>query len=183
MIDTDIWGIFFFLILLFYAIAFLLKIIEIIGRWKMFRKANQPGWPALIPFYDQYIQCKITGVNPWWILIVLVGLLLSFIPGVGQIFYCVIAIYYGVLLSVSTANAYGKDISWAIGLFFLGPFFLLALGLGKSEYMGINPMKDPILEIKNDVKPVISEDIKYCSYCGEKQSQNNSYCINCGNKI
>jgi len=30
-------------------------VVVIIGGWKMFEKAGQPGWAILIPFYNTYI--------------------------------------------------------------------------------------------------------------------------------
>jgi hypothetical protein len=36
-------------------------VVIIIGGWKMFEKAGEPGWAILIPFYNTYILLKIAG--------------------------------------------------------------------------------------------------------------------------
>ena len=173
----------FFIVVIGLLLCFVLWLLGVIGRWKMFQKANQPGWQAIIPIYDQYIQCKIVGINPWWILIALFGgYLLQVIPIIGQMLAFAISIYYGIILSVSTANSYGKTSGWAIGLFFLEPFFLLALGLGKSEYKGPTPVNDPILGSKEMETPVQTNN-KYCPNCGERLDIDINYCTNCGNKL
>ena len=37
-------------------------IISIISLWILFNKAGEKGWKALIPIYNIYTLCKITGV-------------------------------------------------------------------------------------------------------------------------
>lgn len=132
-------------------IALVIGIIGIVGQWKMLKKAGQPGWPAIIPIYNTYMLCKISGVNPWWILIVLVGGMIGgFIPVIGPLLVCAISIYFSVLLYVSIAKSFGKDTGWAIGLYFLQPFFMFALGNGKSEYVGPKPMNDVVMNKINE---------------------------------
>jgi len=45
-------------------------VLVVASVWKTFTKANQPGWAALIPFYNFYIVLQV-GDNEWWWLIVL----------------------------------------------------------------------------------------------------------------
>jgi fructose-specific phosphotransferase system IIC component len=42
-----------------------LVVVVIIGGWKMFEKAGQPGWAILVPIYNAYILLKIAG-RPGW---------------------------------------------------------------------------------------------------------------------
>ena len=172
-------------------IELIISTIQVIGQWKMFKKANQPGWPAIIPIYNTYTLCKITGVSAWWILITIGCTILGgIIPGVGALLGAAANIYFRVVLYVSTVRSYGKDDSWAVGLFFLKPFFFLALGIGKSEYIGPKPMQDPILEamgIKNEtteeVVNEVSESIKYCPNCGNKVAEGTRFCTSCGKEL
>ena len=48
-------GIGFFLVMIVIAVVF------IIGYWKVFEKAGQPGWAAIIPIYNAYILTQIAG--------------------------------------------------------------------------------------------------------------------------
>jgi len=36
-------------------------IVQWAGMWKVFTKAGQPGWAAIIPIYNIYIMTKIGG--------------------------------------------------------------------------------------------------------------------------
>lgn len=130
--------------LVFFTIILITSIISIIGMWKMFTKAKEEGWKAIIPVYNMYTLCKIIGVSPWWLLIVFGSALLGIIPFVGYIVEMAALIYFGILLSVSTANSFGKDTGFAIGIYFLAPVFYCILGFGKAEYIGPKPMKDII---------------------------------------
>ena len=42
------------------------------GMWKVFVKAGQPGWAAIIPFYNTYILFKITWGKGWKFLLLLI---------------------------------------------------------------------------------------------------------------
>ncbi|HTA26243.1 MAG TPA: signal peptidase I [Bacteroidia bacterium] len=78
----------------------------IAGLWKIFEKAGEKGWKALIPIYNYYIWLKIIKRPWWWILIIL-------IPGVGFMMIMVI--------SAITAVAFQKKKWWemlASGVFF-----------------------------------------------------------------
>lgn len=192
-------------------IALVVGIISIVGQWKVFKKAGQPGWPALIPIYNVYMLCKISGVNPWWILIVCVSPILGVIPILGPVLVMAVSIYFSILLFVSLAQSFGKDTGWAIGLYFLNPFFMLALGIGKSEYLGPKPMNDIVFNkinhtVNNNQNQNMYENdnqtsntnnsfinntetledastSKYCSSCGTKISSFDKFCPNCGKQV
>ena len=105
------------IILIYIAIILLL----IISQWKLFTKANKPGWASLIPIYNGLVLLQIVG-KPWW------WLLLFLIPFVNLIF----AIWMTNLLSKS----FGKDEGFTIGLILLPIIFLPILGLGSAKYSG-----------------------------------------------
>ena len=47
--------------------AFVMFILQVIAGWKIFAKAGEPGWKALIPIYNTYIFYKIVGMkNYFW---------------------------------------------------------------------------------------------------------------------
>ena len=163
-------------------------ILSVIGQWKVLEKGGRHGWASLIPFYGQYEMCMLSGVNPWWILIVVVS---PFVPFIGKALSSFAAVYFNVILSVSVARSFGKDDSYGIGLLFLSPIFYLILGFGKSEYSGPNPMKDAILDsiMNNDSEKTNqnnnnnTQNVRYCSNCGSKVEPNTKYCGNCGKEI
>lgn len=120
-------------------------VVMIIGMWKMFVKAGKEGWKSLIPIYNIYTLCEITGVSPWWLL-VLLGC--GIIPFIGWIVAPVASIYFNILLAKSTADSYGQGTGTAVGLFLVAPIFYCILGFGKAKYEGAKPMNDIIFKKK-----------------------------------
>lgn len=53
-----------------------------IGLWKLFIKAGRPGWESLIPFYREYIICRLTGRPMWWVVLLLIPVINLFV-GIG----------------------------------------------------------------------------------------------------
>ena len=104
----------FFAILYFGIIAF-----YIISLWKIFVKAGRPGWAAIIPFYNIFVEIEIVGL-PWWVF------LLVFIPGAN--------IAALILISINLANVFGKSTGFAVGLIFLGFVFIPILAFDDSKY-------------------------------------------------
>jgi len=96
-------------------------IVTIMGMWRVFEKAGQPGWAAIIPFYNIYILLKIANKPGWW-------LLLYFIPLVN--------IVIAIIVMISLARNFEKDAGYALGLIFLPFIFYPILGLGDAEYVG-----------------------------------------------
>ena len=128
-------------------ICIAIVVVAAIGMWKVFTKAGEKGWKSIIPVYN-YTLCKIIGVNPWWILIVFLSSIVTFIPIIGVLAAMAVVIYLNILVAKSTANAFGKDTGFAIGLYFLSPIFYCILGFGKAKYEGANPMNDVIFKNK-----------------------------------
>lgn len=38
-------------------------VVMIVANWKLFTKAGEPGWAAIIPFYSNYVLFKIAFGN------------------------------------------------------------------------------------------------------------------------
>ena len=180
------------LIIFLVIICIAIGVLKIIGTWKILTKANKPGWGALIPFYNSYLLCQITGVNPWWILIVFLGSFLSFIPIIGSLLSVAVSIYFVILLNVSLARSFGKEDGYAVGLILLSPIFYLILGCGKDEYIEPKPMNDIIFKDNNTnntaektetKKTTTKKEAKYCSNCGKPVEKNTKFCANCGKEI
>lgn len=202
---SDVLSILFMILGVVLVIFSVILIISIIGQWKMFKKAGKAGWEAIIPIYNVYTLCLITGVNPFWIAIVAGLSFISFFISMFSFISSIAMIYFGVLIAVSTARSFGKDDGYALGLYFLGPFFQLALGVGKSEYLGPKPMEDIIFksfvsnsttsntasnstvgeaEVKSETASSFAPgEAHYCANCGTKIVINTKYCPNCGKEL
>jgi Family of unknown function (DUF5684) len=98
-----------------------LSVLMIAAMWKVFTKAGQPGWAAIIPIYNIYIMTKIAGKPGWWVL-------LCFIPIVNII---IIIWLYNMI-----SKSFGHDEGFTAGLIFLSFIFWPILGFGSSKYLG-----------------------------------------------
>jgi len=101
--------------------GFALLFVALAASWKIFAKAGQPGWAALIPFYNIVVLLKIVGRPTWW-------LLLWFVP--------VVNVVISLILTHDLSRAFGKGIGFTLGLIFLGPIFILLLAFGPAQYVG-----------------------------------------------
>ena len=108
-----------FLIMLI--IGLVLSIVTIIGEWKVFQKANKPGWASLVPIYNTVVLLDIVGRPTWWILLFLVP---------------IANIVVSVIVINDLSKSFGRGVGFTALLFFLPTVGLLILGFGKDKYIG-----------------------------------------------
>ena len=114
-----------------YAFFFLFElaiiVLVIIGMWKAFEKAGQPGWASIIPIYNFYVIFKMGGKPGWWLVFMLLGplFLIWYIWGLNMV-----------------SKSFGKDEGFTVGLALLGIVFWPILGFGDARYIG--PYGDPV---------------------------------------
>lgn len=102
-------------------LEFILYILLMIACWKIFTKAGEPGWTALIPFYNLYKLFKITMGNGFFVI-------LCFLP-----IFNFLAL---ILLGINTARAFNRPPLFALGLILLPSVFLIILGFSNAQYVG-----------------------------------------------
>lgn len=105
----------------FWICEIVFAVLMIASWWKMFSKAGQPGWAAIIPIVNLYFFCKVAGRPGWW-------LILMFIPLVNFIII--------IILCLDVAKAFGKGAGFGIGLIFLPFIFYPILAFGSAQYQG-----------------------------------------------
>lgn len=98
-----------------------LVVLFVASAWKVFTKAGQPGWAAIIPIYNIIVLLQIVGRPLWW-------LLLMFIPLVNFVI--------AILIYIDLAKSFGQSTGFAIGLLLLAPIFWPILGFGSARYIG-----------------------------------------------
>jgi hypothetical protein len=98
-----------------------LVVVVIAAVWKVFTKAGQPGWAAIVPIYNLIVLMKIVGRPTWWVV-------LFFIPLVNFV--------VAILLCIDLAKSFGQGTGFGIGLLLLAPIFYLILGFGGARYVG-----------------------------------------------
>jgi hypothetical protein len=102
-------------------VELLILLLVIVGMWKVFTKAGQPGWASIIPIYNMYVWCKIVGRPGWWVILML-------IPFVN--------IVVGIIVCIDLAKSFGKGAGFGWGIALLGIIFLPILGFGSAQYQG-----------------------------------------------
>lgn len=55
--------------LVFGTFSLAITVLMIIAKWKLYDKAGEPGWAALIPYYKDYVLYKISWGNGWFFLL------------------------------------------------------------------------------------------------------------------
>ncbi|WP_242396087.1 DUF5684 domain-containing protein [Anaeromyxobacter oryzisoli] len=91
------------------------------GLWKIFSKAGQPGWGALVPFYNLYLLLKVAGRPGWWLVLMLIPL---------------VNLVVAIMVGIDLARAFGKGVGYGLGLTFLSPIFYPLLGFSDDPYQG-----------------------------------------------
>jgi hypothetical protein len=100
-------------------IGLLIAVIIIASMWKIFTKAGEPGWAAIIPIYNTIVLLKIVGRPIWWIILFL-------IPFVNFIVL--------ILVCIDLARKFGKSTLYGLGLAILGIIFFPLLAFGDAQY-------------------------------------------------
>lgn len=105
-----------------YIIFMIIMVVFFIAvQWRIFTKAGQPGWAAIIPIYNIYVLLTIVGRPGWWVLLFL-------IPCVN--------IIIAILVALDLARVFGKGSGFGVGLILLPIVFYPILAFGDAEYTG-----------------------------------------------
>ena len=105
------------LIVLVVYLAVLVAVIA--GFWKVFVKADKPGWAAIIPIYNIIVLLEIAGKPLWWIVLFIIPL---------------VNIVAAVLVGIAVAKSFGKSEAFGVGLGLLAFIFYPILGFGDAQY-------------------------------------------------
>lgn len=96
-------------------------VLMVASAWKIFDKAGEPGWAAIIPIYNAVVLLKIVGRPIWWVILML-------IPIVG--------IIVSLIVILDLAKSFRQGIGYALGLMFLPFIFMPMLAFGDASYAG-----------------------------------------------
>lgn len=96
-----------------------LVVLIIAAMWKIFTKAGEPGWAALIPIYNFLVLLKIAGKPMWWFILMLIP---------------IVNLIVAIIVMVSLAKNFGRGTGFALGLIFLPMIFYPMLAWGDARY-------------------------------------------------
>lgn len=117
-------------------IVIILSVIEIIGMWKVFKKAGKNGWEAIIPYYNTWTLVEISGCVWWFFLIVIITSITSivFSNNIINFINYIANIVVMYLINYNIAKKFGKDYGYAIGLTLIPFVFYPMLGFGNDKF-------------------------------------------------
>jgi len=96
-------------------------LLMVASLWKVFVKAGEPGWAAIVPIYNIFVLLKIAGKPAWWFILMLIPIV-NFIVA--------------IIVCIALAERFGKGAGFGVGLALLGIIFFPILGFGDARYQG-----------------------------------------------
>ena len=181
-----------FLFMLIIGIA--IAVVCIIASWKYFKKAGQPGWACIIPYYNTYVHCKIGGTKIMWFIISIVGTLIG--SGLSTVggedpnaiisllsFACsVMSIVASIIIMHNVFKSFGYGAGMTVLFIFLPLIPILILGFGKCAYLGPAGTGANQTTVTPTAAGAPPEMGKACPNCGHALQPGESFCTNCGAK-
>ena len=117
-----------------------------IANWRIFEKAGEKGWKTLVPFYNLFVQYRLT-----WKAYMAIPVIVCSMGGALMAQNCtgtlstvgsLISIVGSVLNIVGLnklSKAFGHGKGFTFGLWLLQPIFIMILGFGKDQFLGVRP--------------------------------------------
>ena len=194
-----------FVIVLFIALA--IAIVQIIGQWKLYKKAGKGGWEAIVPFYCNWVLVEIAGLKWYWFLSFFAPVILSCLKldVIGWLVYLfgMFNIFYNI------SKKFNKGIWFAICLTLFTPICICILGFSRKAVYDKNVVVSPngvfgFLDnngpntkqqnvVPTPVMPVQEVSVQtqdnqtvspaFCSNCGNKLNNTDKFCTKCGKQI
>ena len=147
-----------------YLLVLIIPILYTIARWKLFEKAGKGGWRSLIPVLNTWDIIDLawsSSAATWTIIFIFLSIVFykpifeisntlsgalfesNYDPNVRIVSPLGIIPYLFVVFFViwlpyteNLGKAFGKKGMYNCGLLFFYPFFIIHLGLSKTEYQG-----------------------------------------------
>ena len=100
-------------------IPLVVSLFFLVGMWKAFAKAGQPGWACIIPIYNIVCMLNMARKPVWWLVLLL-------IPIVGIVVL--------IMVNIEIAKGFGRGVGTGL-LMCLGIGWLM-IGYGDAQYIG-----------------------------------------------
>ena len=156
-------------------------VFTVIANWKIYGKAGQTRWAAIVPIYSQCTYFEISWGSALWFL-------LTIVPIANMIVY--------IITPFKLARAFGRGVGFGFGLLLLPVVFSLILAFDNSTYHGIPGKMPPYpapeaapqtaeaaqlpLQPAQPAEP--PRPFKFCPDCGT-QAAGGCFCRSCGRRL
>jgi hypothetical protein len=98
-------------------ISLAITVVVIVGLVKVFTKAGEPGWAAIVPIYNLVVLTRIAGLPILWVILCLVPL---------------VNLFAGWKIADGVAKHFGQSTAMSVACFF-GIGYVI-IGLGGAQY-------------------------------------------------
>lgn len=112
------------LLVLLISLSLAVAVFNIAAMWKVFTKAGEPGWHAIVPILNTYTLVRVAKRPGWWLLLML-------IPCISFVVM--------IIVMMDLAKAFNKSSGFGLGLIFLSPIFMAILAFGPATYDSSSP--------------------------------------------
>lgn len=122
----------------------LLCLLMVVSMWRIFVKAGEPGWQAIVPGYNIYVVFRIADLPPWqagaFIATVVARAAARFIPGfsggsmVVSLTLTMASTGLWFVACLGLASKFGRGTGFAIGLALVPFVFYPILAFGSAPY-------------------------------------------------
>ena len=102
-------------------VAIAAALVYLVASWRIYTKAGEPGWTAIVPIVSTLYLLKIVGRPFWWFFILL-------IPFAGMVF--------GIVALHDLSRSFGHGGWFTTGLLFLPFIFWPVLAFSGARYVG-----------------------------------------------
>ncbi len=154
----------------------------ILPRWKIYKKAGEPGWASLVPFYNNYVLFKITWGEGILFLLLLIPIANFFIA---------------IITWLKLARSFGKGSGFGVGLVFFPFIFQLVMAFDNSYYIGPDgiprdapgyqkqpyPPQPPYQAYQPQQQPYQQPSQQSCPNCGAAFGSDARFCPSCGKQV
>lgn len=119
-------------------LALVCLVIMVVSNWKIFEKAGQPGWAAIVPYYNTYVLYEMLNMQQWFVVYLVSVLAGIFVSGILATMAGLVTFGLFVYGNINLAKAFGKDQGFVVGLTLLPIVFYPILAFGDAEYQPEN---------------------------------------------
>ncbi len=132
-------------------ICLAVAIFMIVAQCKLFTKAGEKWWKAIIPFYSTWVNTKITGLAWWWFPIFLLVTCTMMVPAVGYALSWLV-ILVGFNYNYNLAKKFGKSNGFAVLCTILPIIGIPILAFGSAKYDSAAAVdKNGIFAVENNL--------------------------------
>lgn len=165
------------------AIAF--YVVYVIALAKLFKKAGEDGWKAIIPFYNVFVLIQISGLNWWYFLIAISGTICTITKIDGLNYICNLAgmavnffVFYNIAKKMKQ-----QPVGYGVAGIFVAPIITMVLGFSNKYTYDSSIEVSPNGPIGDTKESKSNEPEKYCLGCGCKLKPGTKFCEKCGKEV